>query len=138
MEAVGQLTGGIAHDFNNLLAVISGNLELLDKHANNDVNLTRFIERGLAAAERGAQLTNRLLAFSRPRPLAARTATMDRLIEGMRDLVRRTLGETIRIKTTIDADPWPCLVDVSQLENAILNLAINARDAMPDGGDLTI
>ncbi len=137
-EAVGQLTGGIAHDFNNLLAVISGNLELLDQRAKNNPDLTRFIERGLAAAERGAQLTNRLLAFSRQQPLAAKSVTMDRLIDGMQDLVQRTLGETIRIKTTTAADPWPCLVDVSQMENAILNLAINARDAMPDGGDLTI
>ncbi|MBT5191391.1 MAG: PAS domain S-box protein [Rhodospirillaceae bacterium] len=138
MEAVGQLTGGLAHDFNNLLAVISGNLELLDSRAKGDVNLTRFIERGLAAAERGAQLTNRLLTFSRRQPVVAQTTTLDRLIVGMQDLVQRTLGGTIQIKTRTGTSPWPCRVDVSQLENSILNLAINARDAMPDGGSLTI
>ena len=138
MEAVGQLTGGIAHDFNNLLAVISGNLELLERHAKGDKNLLRFIMRGLAAADRGAELTNRLLAFSRRQPLAAQTATLNRLIDGMQDLVRRTLGETIQIKIKMAAEPWPCQVDISQLESAILNLAINARDAMPNGGDLII
>ncbi len=138
MGAVGQLTGGIAHDFNNLLAVISGNLELLERRAMGDEDLLRFIMRGLAAADRGADLTNRLLAFSRRQPLAAQSATLNGLINGMQDLVQRTLGETIQIRTKMPADPWRCQVDVSQLESAILNLAINARDAMPNGGDLII
>ena len=138
MELVGQLTGGIAHDFNNLLAVISGNLELLENRAKGQEDLTRFIERGLAAADRGSQLTNRLLSFSRQQPLVTQITSLDRLVAGMLDLVQRTLGETIQIKTAAGAGPWPCLVDVSQLENATLNLAINARDAMPGGGDLTI
>lgn len=138
MEAVGHLTGGIAHDFNNLLAVISGNLELLESRARNYPELSRFIDRGLAAADRGARLTQRLLAFSRKQPLAAQTATLDRLIGDMHDLVRRALGETIQIETSFDDNPWPFLIDTAQLENAILNLAINARDAMPRGGTLTI
>ena len=138
MEAVGQLTGGIAHDFNNLLAVISGNLELLENRVQGDANLSRFIDRGLAAAERGAQLTTRLLAFSRSQSLLSETTTLNNLVKGMQDLLGRTIGETIQIRTIVDDDPWPCSVDTGQLENAILNLAINARDAMPNGGTLTI
>ncbi|MBT5457337.1 MAG: PAS domain S-box protein, partial [Rhodospirillaceae bacterium] len=138
MEALGHLTGGIAHDFNNLLAVIFGNLELLESRARDYPDLTRFIERGLAAAERGARLTHRLLSFSRKQALEAKSATLDHLINGMRDLVRRALGETINIEIIVDPKPWPFLIDTAQLENAILNLAINARDAMPQGGILTI
>ncbi|NQV59017.1 MAG: PAS domain S-box protein [Alphaproteobacteria bacterium] len=138
MEAVGHLTGGIAHDFNNLLAVISGNLELLESRARDHPDLSRFIERGLAAADRGARLTQRLLSFSRKQALNAKATTMDRLINNMRDLVQQVLGETIQSEIIISAEPWPFLIDAAQLENAVLNLAINARDAMPGGGTLTI
>ena len=138
MEAVGHLTGGIAHDFNNLLAVISGNLELLESRAREQPDLNRFIERGLAAAERGARLTQRLLSFSRKQALDAKAVTMERLINNMHDLVQRALGEAIQIETIVSPEPWPFLIDTAQLENAILNLAINARDAMPHGGTLTI
>ncbi len=135
MEAVGQLTGGVAHDFNNLLAVIMGNAELLGERLGADDELVESIMR---AASRGADLTQRLLAFSRRQPLRPRATDLRELVDGMGELLRRTLGETIKIE--IMAPPDPCLVqiDPGQLENAVLNLAINARDAMPTGGRLDI
>ncbi|MDP6813097.1 MAG: PAS domain S-box protein [Alphaproteobacteria bacterium] len=138
MEAVGQLTGGIAHDFNNLLAVISGNLELLERRARDRSELLPFVGRALAATERGASLTGRLLAFSRNQPLTPRRIDLSQLTVGLRDMLRRTLGATIEVRIETAADLRQCEVDPVQLENAILNLAINARDAMPDGGRLTI
>lgn len=138
MEAVGQLTGGIAHDFNNLLAVILGNLELLEREIAGDARLTRRVSRATDAARRGAELTSRLLAFSRRQMLQPEVIDLNQNVLGMKDLLRRTLGESIVIETHPAAGLWPAKVDPYQLENAILNLAINARDAMPDGGKLTI
>ncbi len=135
MEAVGQLTGGVAHDFNNLLAVIQGNAELLDDKAGEDKVLTQAI---LRASARGAELTHRLLAFSRLQPLAARSTDLATLVAGLTDLLKRTLGATIEIETTAADDLAPVMADPGQLENALLNLAINARDAMQSGGKLTI
>ncbi len=136
MEAVGQLTGGIAHDFNNLLAIIQGNAELLRASQSNadDQPLASIIR----ASNRGAELTQRLLAFSRRQPLRPQAILLSDLIAEMTPLLRRTLGATIRIETRADECLWLAQADPGQVENAILNLALNARDAMPDGGSLTI
>ena len=138
MEAVGQLTGGIAHDFNNLLTVIIGNLDLLKETVEQNSDKIDLIDRGVRAAERGADLTHRLLAFSRRQTLLPVAVDLNMLISGMIEMLRRTLGETITISTREPADLWLCEADKSQLENALLNLAINARDAMPDRGKLLI
>ncbi|ACA19175.1 integral membrane sensor hybrid histidine kinase [Methylobacterium sp. 4-46] len=139
MEAVGQLTGGIAHDFNNLLAVITGSLEVLQRRlARGDTDVGRFIEGALDGADRAAKLTHRLLAFARQQPLEPRPTDPNRLITGMVDLLRRTLGETVTVETRLAVGVPPIFVDQNQLENAILNLAVNARDAMPGGGRLTL
>jgi PAS domain S-box-containing protein len=140
MEAVGQLTGGIAHDFNNLLQGITGNLELLEKYLAQGrlSDLDRFVTSAMAAARRAAALTHRLLAFSRRQPLDPKPVAINPLIAAMVDLLRRTLGERIALGLSLAPDLWPTLCDPHQLENALLNLAINGRDAMPDGGRLTI
>ncbi len=138
MEAIGQLTGGVAHDFNNLLAVIMGNLELLQARTEPDGKIATFAARAAAAAQRGADLTSRLLAFSRKQPLQPVSISIQQLVESMHELLARTLGETIEVELVVGADLWQCKVDPGQLENAILNLSINARDAMPLGGRLTI
>ena len=140
MEAVGQLTGGIAHDFNNLLAAISGSLELLAlRLADGRVDaLPRYIDSAQIAAKRAASLTQRLLAFSRRQTLDARPINLNRLIADMEDLIRRTVGPSIVMEVVGSGGLWQTLVDPNQLENALLNLCINARDAMPDGGRLTI
>jgi CheY-like chemotaxis protein len=140
MEAVGQLTGGIAHDFNNLLTVVSGNLELAGRalEAANAPKAHRNIEAALNGARRAATLTHRLLAFSRRQPLQPQIVDLNRLVSGMSDLFRRTLGESIRIETVLAGGLWPTFADPNQLESALLNLVINARDAMPTGGKLTI
>ncbi|MCH9051087.1 MAG: PAS domain S-box protein [Proteobacteria bacterium] len=138
MEAVGKLTGGIAHDFNNLLTVILGNLQLLERRVEGDERLSKRIRAASGAALRGAELTKRLLAFSRRQVLEPEVADLNKLVAGMDDLLRRTLGETIEINVALEADLWPVRVDLNQLENALLNLAINARDAMLEGGRLTI
>jgi PAS domain S-box-containing protein len=135
MEALGQLTGGVAHDFNNLLAVILGHTELLQERLGADDKSTQAV---LRAATRGAELTHRLLAFSRQQPLHPKAVDLDGLIEGMADMLRRTLGETIEIKPASAAGLWKVRADPGQVENALLNLAINARDAMPGGGRLVI
>ena len=137
MEAIGHLTGGVAHDF-NLLAIVLGNLELLQEHLGKQPQLQDLVRRALTAADRGATLVQRLLAFSRQQPLRAQPIDLNGLVIGMIDLLRRTLGETIRIETVFAEDLWRPLVDPAQLENALLNLALNARDAMPRGGQLTI
>jgi two-component system NtrC family sensor kinase len=137
MEAIGQLTGGIAHDFNNLLTVIIGNLDIaLRKCA--DTALERPLRNALMGGQRAAQLTQKLLAFSRRQPLSPRPVDANRLIAAMSDLLRRSLGEKIDIETVGGAGLWRTEVDAAELEAAILNLAINARDAMPEGGKLTI
>jgi PAS domain S-box-containing protein len=135
MEAVGQLTGGVAHDFNNLLAVIMGSAELLAEEPQNGAQLIETIQR---ASSRGAELTQRLLAFSRRQPLHPQPVDMSELVAHMRTLAQRTLGETIEISTDVAPDLWQAQADPGQVENAILNLALNARDAMRGGGKLTI
>ncbi|RWC44779.1 MAG: response regulator [Mesorhizobium sp.] len=139
MEAVGQLTGGIAHDFNNMLAVIISAMNLAQrKLARGEHDIAKFIEAAIDAANRAANLTARLLAFSRQQPLAPQIVDANRLLTGMSDLIRRALGETIRIETVLAGGLWKTHADPSQIENAILNLAVNARDAMGDDGKLTI
>jgi signal transduction histidine kinase len=138
MEAVGQLTGGIAHDFNNLLTVILGNLDLLEELIAGDAAASAHVKGALAAAERGAALTQRLLAFARRLPLRAEPIAVNELVAGMGELLGRTLGEDVEMKLAL-ANPAPrALADAAQLENALVNLALNARDAMPGGGRLTI
>jgi len=139
METLGQLTGGVAHDFNNLLQIVTGNLELLQRGLPEDqARLRRAADNAMAGAERAALLTQRLLAFSRRQPLAPERIDPNRLVSGMSDLLNRTLGETIEVETIQSARIWPIEIDVNQMENALLSLAVNARDAMPDGGKLTI
>jgi signal transduction histidine kinase len=139
MEAIGQLTGGIAHDFNNMLAVIMSAMNLAQrKLKRGETDIEKFVEAATDAAGRAANLTSRLLAFSRQQPLAPQVIEANRLVTGMSDMLRRTLGETIQIETVLAGGLWRTFVDTSQLENAILNLAVNARDAMPEGGRLTI
>jgi len=137
MEAVGQLTGGIAHDFNNLLTVISGNLELIKRRAGDD-RTVRLADFASQAAARAGKLTNQLLAFSRTQQLSLAPVSLNALVEAMNDLLERTIGPQIEKRWALDPkSPW-VNADVNQLELAILNLALNARDAMPDGGTLTI
>jgi len=143
MEAIGHLTGGIAHDFNNLLQVVLGNLDALRRRVDAPTSPTRTeIIRSVASATRGAEraagLTQRLLAFARRQPLEPRTIDVNRLVTGMSELLRRTLGESITIETVLSGGLWRAYADSNQLENSIINLAINARDAMPNGGKLTI
>jgi signal transduction histidine kinase/CheY-like chemotaxis protein len=140
MEAVGQLTGGIAHDFNNLLAGISGSLQMLETRVGQGRldAVPRYIDAALGATKRAAALTQRLLAFSRRQTLDPKPTNLNRLISDMEELVRRTTGPTIAVEVVGAAGVWPVLIDQNQLENALLNLCINARDAMPDGGRLTI
>lgn len=138
MEAVGLLTGGVAHDFNNLLTVIIGNLELATASGSPTSPHEDVLADALAAAEKGAALTHRLLAFSRQQPLQPVHTDLNAIVAGMIEMLRRTLGEDIEIEVKLDKDLWPELADKSQVENALLNLAINARDAMPTGGKLTI
>lgn len=137
LEAVGQLTGGIAHDFNNLLAVVIGNLELLNDHI-TDPPLRKFSVSALKAATRGAAQTHRLLAFSRQQMLMPRLTNVNDLIFGMRDLLEQTIGESVELRLERTTDAWPTRIDPGQMETALINLAANARDAMPDGGILTI
>ncbi|MDH3229286.1 MAG: PAS domain S-box protein, partial [Alphaproteobacteria bacterium] len=138
MEAIGQLTGGVAHDFNNLLAVIIGNLEFLISELPDDDEREARAATVMRAAERGAELTRRLLAFSRQQPLAPRAVDLNDLVSDVMELLRRTLGETIEVDTALAGDLWQSCADPGQLEAALLNLAVNAQDAMPDGGRLTI
>jgi signal transduction histidine kinase len=139
MEAVGQLTGGVAHDFNNLLQVIIGNLDTLNRSIPTESpRLKRAAANALNGAQRAASLTQRLLAFSRRQPLDPKPLNANTLVTGLSELVHRTLGETVAIETVLAAGLWQLEADASELEAAILNLAVNARDAMPEGGRLTI
>jgi len=138
MEAVGQLTGGIAHDFNNMLAVIIGNIELARRHSDDAVRLDRRLLAAQDASVRAATLTKRLLAFSRRQALEPRSIDVNGLVAGMSDMLLRTLGETIRIETVLAGGLWRTFADPAQVESAVLNLVVNARDAMPEGGRLTI
>ena len=140
MEAVGQLTGGIAHDFNNLLTGIIGALDLIRKRSEQGRfgEIERYLTLAKTSANRAASLTHRLLAFARRQPLDPRAVDVDALVGSMEDLLRRTLGEQIALRIVASDAPWRTFCDPHQLESALLNLAINARDAMPDGGTLTI
>ncbi len=138
LEAVGQLTGGVAHDFNNLLTVLLGNIDLIQATVDGDAGLSARLERMRSAAERGAQLTDQLLAFARRQPLMPRPASLNVVIGGMTDLVQSAMGGNIRVVLRLQDAPWLALVDTTQFELVILNLAINARDAMAKGGTLTI
>lgn len=142
MEAVGQLTGGVAHDFNNLLTVILGNLETVQRRLNDGASdkarLQQLVNNAMHGAQRAASLTQHLLAFSRRQPLNPKPLDANRLVGGMSSLLRRTLGESIKVESVLAAGLWKVNVDANQLESAILNLAVNARDAMPEGGNLTI
>ena len=140
MEAIGQLTGGIAHDFNNLLTGIIGAMDILKRRiaAGRYDEVQRFMDAATTSASRAAALTHRLLAFARRQPLDPKGVDVNGLVRGMVDMLRRTLGEQVRLTTDLAPDAWHALSDANQLENALLNLAINARDAMPDGGRLTL
>ncbi|TCR64604.1 response regulator [Bosea sp. BK604] len=138
MEAIGNLTGGVAHDFNNLLQVIGGNLQLLSREVGNNEKALAKVERAMAGVARGAHLSSQLLAFGRRQPLEPKVVNVGRLIRGMDDLLRRTIGEAVQIETVVAGGLWNTLVDPTNLENAVLNLAINSRDAMGGSGHLTI
>jgi PAS domain S-box-containing protein len=139
MDALGQLTGGIAHDFNNMLAVIVGSLEILQRRLQtDDPKILDPIRSALRAADRSATLTYGLLAFSRQQPLEPKQIDVNKLVTGMSGLLNRTLGENIEIETVLAGGLWTVAADINQLENALMNLAVNARDAMPQGGKLTI
>ncbi|MBV9971392.1 MAG: PAS domain S-box protein, partial [Xanthobacteraceae bacterium] len=142
IEGIGQLTGGVAHDFNNLLTIIIGNLETLQRNLQDDgpdaTRLQRAADNAMRGARRAEALTQRLLAFARQQPLEPRSVDVGRLVAGMSDLLRRTLGEQIAVETVLAGGLWRSFADPNQLEMTILNLAVNARDAMPNGGKLTI
>lgn len=139
MEAVGQLTGGVAHDFNNMLAIIVGALNLMRRRLDRgDANIQKYVDAATEGATRAATLTQRLLAFSRQQPLTPEVIDANKLVSGMSEMLRRTLGEAIKIETVLAGGLWRSYADANQLETAIINLAVNARDAMPDGGSLTI
>ncbi|MDE1911586.1 MAG: response regulator [Pseudomonas sp.] len=138
LEAIGGLTGGVAHDFNNLLQVVAGNLHLLARHEPDNPQVQRRVSAAIAAVERGAKLTSQLLAFARRQPLSPAVYNPLRIYEGLGELLQRALGETIHIDVQLPQDPWCINVDRNQLENALLNLAINARDAMKGEGVIRI
>lgn len=139
MEALGQLTGGVAHDFNNMLSIIVGNLDMLSRKLGaGERQLQDLTGRALEGANRAAALTHRLLAFSRLQPLAPKSADINKCVTDISEILRRSLGETIQIETVLGGGVWRALIDVPQLESAIVNLAVNARDAMPGGGKLTL
>ena len=139
MEAVGQLTGGIAHDFNNMLAVVMSAMNLIQrKLARGETDIGKFVEAATDATSRAAGLTQRLLAFSRQQPLAPQVLDVNRVVTGMSDLLRRALGETVSVETVLAGGLWKAFADPSEIENAIINLAVTGRDAMPDGGRLSI
>ncbi|AWB20337.1 PAS domain S-box protein [Methylobacterium currus] len=138
MEAVGQLTGGVAHDFNNLLMAVLGSLELLRKRLPDDPRLLRLLDNAVQGAERGAALTQRMLAFARRQELTPEAVDLARLVRNMSDLLQRSIGPAVRIETRFPLGLPPALVDAHQLELALLNLVVNARDAMPEGGTVTI
>ena len=140
MEAIGQLTGGVAHDFNNLLTVIRGNLEMAQLKAAEAAGdgLRRYLANAATAANRAAALTHRLLTFARKQPLDPRTIDVRALVDSLADLLPQTLGPEVEVRFDLPDNLWACLCDPNQLENALLNLAVNARDAMPQGGMLTV
>ncbi|MCP1470000.1 signal transduction histidine kinase/ActR/RegA family two-component response regulator [Sphingobium sp. OAS761] len=140
MESIGQLTGGIAHDFNNMLAIVIGSLDIARRRMGADVDprVIRSIDNATEGAQRAAQLTTRLLAFSRQQPLDPQPTDVNKLVGGMSELLRRTIGEDVRVESVLAGGLWRASIDANQLENALINLCVNARDAMPMGGHLTI
>ncbi len=138
MEAVGQLTGGIAHDFNNLLTIVVANLERAERLAADDPRIGKALDSAMKGASRAARLTHQLLAFSRQQSLQAEPSEINEIVSGMSEMITRTLGPEVHLQLDLDPAAGKVLVDVGQTENAILNLALNARDAMPGGGHLTI
>jgi signal transduction histidine kinase/CheY-like chemotaxis protein len=142
MEAIGQLAGGLAHDFNNMLTIILGNLSTvlrrLELAGDAPAQITRPIESAIRGARNGAKLTHRLLAFSRRQPLAPSQLDLNRVVSGMTELLRRSIGDDLDLETVLAAGLWPTLADAHQLENVLVNLVVNSRDAMPDGGKVTI
>ncbi len=138
MESIGQLTGGIAHDFNNLLQVITGNLQLISRYATGDAKVQERVSSAEAAVRRGAKLSSHLLAFGRRQALEPKVINVGRFVAGMEDMLRRSLGDAVEIETVVSGGLWNTFADPSQVENALLNLAINARDAMNEAGKLTI
>ncbi|HEX7741433.1 MAG TPA: ATP-binding protein, partial [Sphingobium sp.] len=140
MESLGQLTGGIAHDFNNMLAIVIGSLDMARRRLPSDIDLriSRGMENAAEGAQRAAQLTARLLAFARQQALDPQPTDVNKLVGGISEMLRRTLGEQVRIETVLAGGLWPANIDASQLEAAIINLCVNARDAMPEGGRLTL
>lgn len=140
MESIGQLTGGIAHDFNNMLAIVIGSLDMAKRRLGDDGDprVAKGIDNATEGAQRAAQLTARLLAFSRQQPLDPQPTDVNKLVGGMSELLRRTIGEDVRIESVLAGGLWRASIDANQLESAILNLCVNARDAMPGGGHLTI
>lgn len=140
MEAIGQLTGGIAHDFNNMLQGIVGALDVIRRlhQTGRPDTIPRFVEMAMSSAQRAAAMTHRLLAFARQQPLAPQRVDLNALVQGLRELVRRTAGESITLELDLPPESWPTRCDPNELESAILNLAINARDAMPEGGRLVL
>lgn len=138
LEAVAQLAGGIAHDFNNLLAVVTGSLDLIGRAANSNDQIQALVTRARRAAERGARLTFSLLSFARRQVMQTETVDVNLLISGFLPVIQQSVGESIRLELRLDPDLRPCRADAAQFEAALLNVAINARDAMQDGGTLTI
>jgi signal transduction histidine kinase len=138
MEAIGNLTGGLAHDFNNLLAIVIGNLDLLSESPNRDARSKKLTKEALDAALRGADLVGRLLAFARRQPLAPEHVDTNEVVTRICELLQRTLGGTIKQALVLEAGVWPVLVDPAQFESSLINIANNARDAMPNGGTLTV
>jgi signal transduction histidine kinase len=138
MEALGQLAGGVAHDFNNLLAIIKSSLQLMQRRLGPaKAEVQRFIDAAMDGVDRAASVTQRVLAFSRRQELAQQPTNLTTLIEGMLDLIRQSVGSAVRIETSLKSD-WFTICDQNQMENVVLNLAVNARDAMPLGGKMTI
>jgi signal transduction histidine kinase/CheY-like chemotaxis protein len=137
MEVIGQMTGGVAHDFNNLLTAVLGNLELATRRG-KDESIRRYLEGATQAAQRGAKITSQLLAFSRTQRLQTQPVDLNAIVTAMGDLLFRTIGATVRVETILERSLWPATADPSQIELVVLNLAVNGRDAMPDGGRLTI
>ena len=138
MQAVGQLTGGIAHDFNNLLAIVMGNLQLLQERVSGDAKAREYLDDALWSAKRGGELTHRLLAFARKQPLKPAVIDLNDVVRGMTDLLRRTLGASIRIEESLAPNLWKAFADRGELERALVNLAVNSRDAMRSAGTLTL
>ena len=138
MQAVGQLTGGIAHDFNNLLAIVMGNLQLLEERVSGDAKAREYLDDALWSAKRGGELTHRLLAFARKQPLKPAVIDLNEVVRGMTELLRRTLGASIRIEESLAPNLWKAFADRGELESALVNLAVNARDAMRSAGTLTL